>query len=67
MLASAVLVALAAVAFGIIVFVDREGGRAWFYWIAPLLAFGFAGMMLNLAVGYWMKVGRLEVKGRPKE
>jgi hypothetical protein len=45
---------------------DRQSGRPWFYWIAPLLAFGFAGMMVQLVVGYWIKVGRLETRGRPK-
>ena len=46
---------------------DRTGGKFWFYWIAPLLMLGFALMMLQPAVGYWMRVGRLEAKGRPRE
>jgi hypothetical protein len=50
-----------------ILFVNRPGHRLWFYWIAPLLALGFAGMMINLAVGYWRKVGRLEMRGRRVE
>ncbi|MDQ1520608.1 MAG: hypothetical protein QOI55_1681 [Actinomycetota bacterium] len=67
-LTTAVLVGLGGLALGIItLFVDRQGGRPWFYWIAPLLAFGFAGMMIQLCIGYWVKIGRLEVKGRPKE
>jgi hypothetical protein len=66
-LTAAVAVALLGLALGIIVlFADRQGGRPWFYWIAPLMAFGFAGMLLQLCVAYWMKVGRLETKGRPK-
>jgi hypothetical protein len=66
-LSAAVLVALGGLALGIIVlFADRQSGRPWFYWIAPLLAFGFAGMLIQLCVGYWVKVGRLETKGRPK-
>ena len=66
-LSAAVLVALGGLALGIIVLVaDRQSGRPWFYWIAPLLAFGFAGMLIQLCVGYWVKVGRLETKGRPK-
>jgi hypothetical protein len=32
-----------------------------------LLAFGFAGMLIQLCVAYWIKIGRLEVRGRPKE
>jgi hypothetical protein len=64
----AVVVALGGLALGIITLVvDRQGGRPWFYWIAPLLTFGFAGMMVQLCVGYWLKLGRLETKGRPKE
>jgi hypothetical protein len=50
-----------------ILFVNRPGHRLWFYWIAPLLAVGFGGMMINLAVGYWRKVGRLEMRGRRVE
>jgi hypothetical protein len=66
-LSAAMLVALGGLALGIIVlFADRQSGRPWFYWIAPLLAFGFAGMLIQLCVGYWVKVGRLETKGRPK-
>jgi hypothetical protein len=67
MLTAAILVGLGGLALGIIVlFADRQGGRPWFYWIAPLLAFGFAGMMIQLAVAYWVKVGRLEARGRPR-
>jgi hypothetical protein len=62
------LAGLGGLALGIIVlFVDRQGGRPWFYWIAPLLAFGFAGMLIQLCVAYWLKVGRLEVRGRPRQ
>jgi hypothetical protein len=62
-----VLVALGGIALGIIVLVaDRQSGRPWFYWIAPLLAFGFAGMLLQLCVSYWVKIGKLETKGRPR-
>jgi hypothetical protein len=52
---------------GIFVFADHTGGKLWFYWIAPLLAIGFFGLMGQLAVGYWVKVGRLEAKGRPRK
>jgi len=67
-LIAAVLVALGGVAlFVYLLFIDRPSGRLWFYWIAPLLALGLAGMFLNLVVQYWVRVGRLEVKGRPRE
>jgi hypothetical protein len=52
---------------GIYVFADHTGGKLWFYWIAPLLAIGFFGVMAQLAVLYWVKVGRLETKGRPRK
>ena len=45
----------------------RSGGKLWFYWIAPLLAIGFFAVMAQLAVMYWVKVGRLETKGRPRK
>ena len=65
-LAAAVVLALGGVALGIGVFVDHTGGKFWFYWIAPLLALGVAGGIGSMAAGYWMKVGRLEAKGRPR-
>jgi hypothetical protein len=61
-----VLFALAGIASGIWVIFDHSGGKFWFYWIAPLLALGTAGLFAAMAVGYWMKVGRLESKGRPR-
>ena len=62
----AVIIFLGGLTLGILAFVVRGGGKPWFYWIAPLLALGFAGMMIQLVVQYWLKVGRLEVKGRPR-
>jgi hypothetical protein len=55
---------LTALVLGIWVFADHTGGKLWFYWIAPLLVIGFFAVMAQLAVGYWLKVGRLETKGR---
>jgi hypothetical protein len=51
-------------ALGIYAFVERPYGKPWFFWIAPLLAIGFFGAMANLCAQYWLKVGRLETKGR---
>jgi hypothetical protein len=62
----AIVIFLGGLALGILAFVARGSGKPWFYWIAPLLALGFAGMMIQLVVQYWLKVGRLEVKGRPR-
>ena len=42
------------------------GGKFWFYWIAPLLMLGLGGILISLTIGYWLKVGRLAVKGRPR-
>ena len=64
-IAVGVVVALGGAVLGIGVFADHSGGKFWFYWIAPLLALGFAGVLASLAAGYYMKVGRLESKGRP--
>ena len=66
LLGAAVVIALGGVALGIGVIFDHTGGKFWFYWIAPLLALGTAGLFAALAAGYWMKVGRLESKGRPR-
>lgn len=61
-----IVIFLGGIALGILAFVARGHGKPWFYWIAPLLAFGFALIMLQLIVQYWVKVGRLESKGRPR-
>jgi hypothetical protein len=63
----AVLVALGGIVlFVYLLFINRPQHVFWFQWIAVLLALGFAGMFLNLAVQYWIKVGRLEARGRPR-
>jgi uncharacterized membrane protein HdeD (DUF308 family) len=62
-----ILLGIVGVVFGVHAWVARSGGKLWFFWIAPLLAVGFAGVVIQLAVGYWMKVGRLETKGRPRK
>jgi hypothetical protein len=64
-LITALAVGVLALILGIYAFVERDYSKPWFFWIAPLLAIGFFGAMVNLCVGYWVKVGRLETKGRP--
>jgi hypothetical protein len=66
MLVGGVIIALAGIAAGIGVFLDHSGGKFWFYWIAPLLMIGLGGLLIQLAVAYYLKVGRLEMKGRPR-
>ncbi len=66
LLAVAVVIGLAGVALGIGVYFHHSGGKFWFYWIAPLLMIGAAAGLAQLAVGYYLKVGRLEAKGRPR-
>jgi hypothetical protein len=61
-----VIFAVAGVAMGLAVLFNHSGGYFWFYWIAPLLVVGVGGLLIRLSVGYWMKVGRLETKGRPR-
>lgn len=63
---AAVLIALGALGIGVYLFWDRDGGKVWFYWAAPLLAIAFGGMMATLVVQYWRRVGQLEVRGRPR-
>jgi hypothetical protein len=60
-------IGLVALVLGIWVFADHGGGKLWFYWIAPLLAIGNFFTFAQLALMYWVKVGRLEVKGRPRQ
>jgi hypothetical protein len=61
-----VLFALAGIVSGIWVIFDHSGGKFWFYWIAPLLMLATGAILIALTVGYWVKVVRLEVKGRPR-
>lgn len=67
MMFAGLVVGLGGLVLGVYAFVERPGGKPWFFWIAPLLAIGFAGLMVQLVVMYWIKVGRLETKGRPKK
>ena len=66
LLVTGVVIALIGVVLGIGVIFDHSGGKFWFYWIAPLLMVGLGGVLASLAVGYYVKVGRLEAKGRPR-
>jgi hypothetical protein len=61
-----VVVAVTTAGLGAWVLLDHSGKFLWFYWLAPLLALGAGLTLLMLAVQYWAKVGRLEVKGRPR-
>ena len=67
MLVAGLLVGIGGLVLSLLVFFDHSGHKLWFYWIAPLLGIAFAGMMIQLTVAYWMRVGRLEVKGRPRK
>ena len=60
------LIALAGIFTALFLISDRYRNYFWFFWAAPLLLVVFALMMLNLARQYWVRVGRLEVKGRPR-
>ena len=64
-LLSAAIIGVAMAIAGLILFMDREHGVAWFYWAAPLLVLGFGFTMLGLTRGYWMQVGKLETRGKP--
>jgi divalent metal cation (Fe/Co/Zn/Cd) transporter len=66
-LITAAALGISGLVIGIMAFVNRGHGKPWYYWIAPLLAIGFCGVMANLMAQYWVKVGKLEVKGRPKK
>jgi uncharacterized membrane protein YbhN (UPF0104 family) len=67
MLIAGLLVGVVGVVLGAYILLNHDGGYPWFYWIAPLLAIGFAFVMMNLTAQYFLKVHRLETKGRPKK
>jgi hypothetical protein len=62
-----ITIGLVAAVLGFNVLFNHGGGKLWFYWIAPLLAIGNFFTFAQLALMYWVKVGRLEVKGRPRQ
>ena len=61
-----VVLALGLVALVVFMYVDRNMAKPWHFWIAPLLGIVAAASLVQLAVGYWIKVGRLQTKGRPR-
>ena len=61
-----IVFAMAGVGLGIYTIFYAGGGKFWFYWIAPLLMLGVGAMLIALTLGYWVKVMRLELKGRPR-
>ena len=66
MLILGVIFALIGVIAGLSVLIHHSGRVFWFYWIAPFLMMGVGGVLISLTVGYYLKVGRLEMKGRPR-
>jgi fucose permease len=62
----AIVFGLGTAAVAVFMYIDRNHAKPWHFWIAPLLALGAASALIQLTVGYWTKVGRLETKGRPR-
>jgi hypothetical protein len=58
--------ALGMMALVVFMYVDRNMAKPWHFWIAPVLGIVTAATLVQLAVGYWIKVVRLETKGRPR-
>jgi uncharacterized membrane protein HdeD (DUF308 family) len=65
-LLAGLLLAIVGILTAITLMVDRTRNYLWFFWAAPLLVLVFGLMMLNLLRQYWTRVGKLEVKGRPR-
>jgi hypothetical protein len=62
----AIVFALGTGALAVFMYVDRNHAKPWHFWIAPLLGLAAAGALIQLTVGYWIKVGRHETNGRPR-
>ena len=45
-----------------LVFADEQ--FKWFYWVGPLLALSFLGLMLAMGLGYYVRVLRPKWRGR---
>jgi NADH:ubiquinone oxidoreductase subunit 6 (subunit J) len=65
-LLAGLLIGIVAILTAIMLVVDRDRNYEWFFWAAPLLVLAFGFMMLNFLRQYWVRVGKLEVKGRPR-
>ena len=65
-LIGAAVFGLGTAAMAMFMYLDRNTAKPWHFWIAPLLALGAAAALIQLGVSYWVKVGRLETKGRPR-
>lgn len=62
---AAIVLGVVMLAAGVLAVVNATSGKPWYFWLAPLLVIGAAGLLLALAVGYYVQVGRLEARGRP--
>jgi hypothetical protein len=65
-LLTGLLIGVVGVASGVYLYAVRDRDYQWFFWLAPVLLLAFGFMMLNLLRQYWVRVGKLEVKGRPR-
>ncbi len=65
-LVAGLLVALAGGLFTVLAYTAGDGGKPWHFWIAPVLAAGFVALLLALVAGYYLRIGRLELKGRQR-
>ena len=65
-MAGAAVFAIGTAALAVFMYLDRNHAKPWHFWIAPILGLAAAASLVQLAVGYWIKVGRLETKGRPR-
>ncbi len=65
-LAVGLLTAVVGGVLTVLAYTAGDGGKPWHFWIAPVLSAGFVALLLALAAGYYLRVGRLEMKGRPR-
>ena len=62
--AALVVVALAGAPAGAATPVVADDQFKWYYWVGPILALSFLGMMLALVHGYYVRVLRPKWRGR---
>lgn len=58
------LVALAGAPAGAVTPIVANDKFKWYYWVGPILALSFLGMMLALVYGYYVRVLRPKWRGR---
>ena len=57
-------IGLDVLAVSLFVLTQADGGKPWHYWFSAIFAIQAAFLLVALVVGYYWRVGRLEMRSR---